>query len=129
MDSVPHSNQSGLVRGVTMGNQAEYVHGQCFVVPILRYQRPFFNKQDELKKVRVVNGDDNDCFPFLAKLRELTIHLEWNSGDDLDIAALTPHGEVIYFRNKKTQKLYIAGGGYQCRCLRYTRHREGADCV
>lgn len=99
---IPFLPWSGISRVPTQGNQWNFLHDRCMIMPVTKYEEIDPNTQLPL---RIVNtgGTGTNCVAFRTTAPAIQVELLWDSGDDFDLAVTEPDGDVIDFNNKRSE--------------------------
>lgn len=96
---VQSSDHSGIGRLPTTGNQWDFLHDRCLILPILKYATgPGHNP-----KVVSTSGGINACVAFRTTAPAMHVQLNWNSNDDFDLGLIEPDGDFLEFFNGNTR--------------------------
>eukprot|EP00177_Eucheuma_denticulatum_P006482 GFKZ01011800.1.p1 GENE.GFKZ01011800.1~~GFKZ01011800.1.p1 ORF type:complete len:331 (-),score=17.39 GFKZ01011800.1:214-1206(-) len=106
--AVPFLPWTGISRRQAQGNQWDFLHDRCMILPIRRYQE--INATTQLP-IRVVSagGSNRNCVAFRTTAPAIQVELTWDSGDDFDLAVEEPDGDVISFRNRRSEAGRLTG--------------------
>lgn len=95
---LPHSS-IGRVKSST--NQWSFLHDQCMIMPITRYER--INLATG-RPIKILNASGkSDCVAFRTTAPTIQIEMQWDTPDDFDLEVTEPDGDVLSFRNKRTE--------------------------
>lgn len=105
--SISGLGNSGLTRKFSNGNQNAFIHGTCFVVPVLEYEQIRPNGRASIR----TTSNKKDCFVFVGNSPSLVFEVQWfDSGDDLDISVKEPDGTVVDYITPRSECGRLNGG-------------------
>eukprot|EP00177_Eucheuma_denticulatum_P006229 GFKZ01011360.1.p1 GENE.GFKZ01011360.1~~GFKZ01011360.1.p1 ORF type:complete len:331 (+),score=16.72 GFKZ01011360.1:321-1313(+) len=100
--TIPFLPWSGIARETARGNQWEFMHDRCMIMPITTYEE--IDPETELVQRRVhTDGSGNNCVAFRTTAPVIQIELLWDSGDDFDLSVEEPDGDVIAYYNRRSE--------------------------
>lgn len=119
--AIPGEDNSGLTRKYVNGNQNNYAHGTCFVVPI---------KKCELRNKIITTDHPRDCFVFVANTPDIVIEAQQvNSDDDLDLSVTEPNGVEVNYTHPLLKCGRLNDGDKNIDgCERKKEEREKVEC-
>lgn len=90
------------MKAKSRGNQQRVLDGLCILLPVVRYARLF--KKGKVRSVVRTKGSGRDCVAFRVSVPLLLVELSWVGGDDLDLAVITPRGDLLSRFNQRDRK-------------------------
>lgn len=95
---LPHS---GVGPSGSNANQYSFLHNQCWILPIRRYQK--INLANGRVTGRVDVNGRNQCVAFRSTAPAIQVQLSWDTQDDFDLEIIEPDGDKLNFGNKRTE--------------------------
>lgn len=106
---------SGIIpKQYPIGNQWEYLHNRCMIMPIFKYKIRTENGVEE----RYTDKKKEDCVAFRTTAPEVLINLQWDSGDDFDLVVVEPDGDVLDSFETDSESGYLVKDNGRRLCLR-----------
>ncbi|CDF32258.1 unnamed protein product [Chondrus crispus] len=111
---VPALPHSGLGRLSSSVNQHSFLHDQCMIIPVNRYE--IINYATG-RPTRILNASGRtECVAFRTTAPTIEVKLTWDSQDDFDLEVEEPDGDVLSFRNTRTEYGKLNGDNNAGRC-------------
>lgn len=105
---IPFFPNSGIARQATRGNQWDFLHDRCMILPVLRYQT--LDPDTRLVQGTTdVSGQPNNCVAFRTTAPAIHVQLVWDAKDDFDLELTEPDGDKLNFRNPRTERGKLNG--------------------
>lgn len=98
---VPYLPHSGIGRLSTTVNQWSFLHDQCMIMPIQKYQS--IDLDTGRPKEIIEKDGENDCVAFRTTAPAIQIELSWDTADDFDLQVTEPDGDVLSHKNTRTE--------------------------
>lgn len=95
---LPHS---GLGPLSSSANQYSFLHDQCMILPITRYERINYATG---RPTKILNASGkNDCVAFRTTAPTILVELSWDTQDDFDLEVEEPDGDILNLSNRRTE--------------------------
>lgn len=108
---------SSISRRDTLGNQWDFLHDKCFVLPITGFQIIDSDTQRLVRNERVDTSDRSNCVAFRTTAPQIHIQLTWDSPDDFDLSVTEPDGDIVNFQTPRSEQGKLNGDNNKGVCF------------